>query len=91
VEVGAAVASFDQGKRSGLAPRGSVPAQDIGVGRPYAGTYVRLLVQDLDITIVDTAAGELLRELVLVPPATTSPPDDQPDQSRTSNNGPTSP
>ncbi|MFC7593753.1 IS481 family transposase [Terrabacter sp. GCM10028922] len=26
----------------------------IGIGRTHAGTYVRLLVQDLDITIVDT-------------------------------------
>ncbi len=39
----------------------------IGVGRTYAGTYVRLLAQDLEIRIVDTATGELLRELVLDP------------------------
>ncbi|WP_246371521.1 IS481 family transposase [Nocardioides pelophilus] len=39
----------------------------IGIGRTYAGTYVRLLVQDLNIRIVDTATGELLRELVLDP------------------------
>ena len=37
----------------------------ISLGRTYAGTYVRLLVQDLDITIVDTATGELLRDLAL--------------------------
>ncbi|MFC7580449.1 integrase core domain-containing protein [Schaalia naturae] len=39
----------------------------IGVGRTYAGTYVLLLVQDLDIRIIDATTGELLRELVLDP------------------------
>ncbi len=39
----------------------------IGVGRTYAGTYVLLLVQDLDIRIINAATGELLRELVLDP------------------------
>jgi transposase InsO family protein/transposase-like protein len=39
----------------------------IGVGRTHAGTYVRLLVQDLDITIINATTGEILRELVLDP------------------------
>lgn len=39
----------------------------IGIGRTHAGTHVRLLVQDLDITIVDAATGEILRELILDP------------------------
>jgi transposase InsO family protein len=39
----------------------------IGVGRTYAGTYVYLLVQDLDVRIVDAATGELLRELTIDP------------------------
>lgn len=39
----------------------------IGIGRTHAGTYVRLLIQDLDITIIDAATGELLRQLVLDP------------------------
>lgn len=39
----------------------------IGVGRPYAGTYVLLLVQDLEIRIINAATGELLRELTLDP------------------------
>ncbi|MFC6288248.1 IS481 family transposase [Nocardioides sp. GCM10027113] len=39
----------------------------IGVGRTHAGTYVRLLVQDLDITIINAATGEILRELILDP------------------------
>lgn len=39
----------------------------IGVGRTHAGTYVRLLVQDLDITIINAATGEILRELTLDP------------------------
>lgn len=37
----------------------------IGVGRTHARTRVILLVQDLDIRIIDAAAGELLRELTL--------------------------
>jgi len=47
----------------------------IGVGRTHAGTYVRLLVQDLDITIINATTGEILRELILDPPATTNPPE----------------
>jgi hypothetical protein len=39
----------------------------IGVGRTYEGTCVILLVQDLDIRIVNTITGELLRELTLNP------------------------
>jgi transposase InsO family protein len=39
----------------------------IGVGRTHAGTCVVLIVQDLQIRIVNTITGELLRELVLNP------------------------
>lgn len=39
----------------------------IGIGRTHAGTHVRLLIQDHDITIIDAATGEVLRELVLDP------------------------
>jgi transposase InsO family protein len=39
----------------------------IGVGRTYAGTYVILLVQDLEIRVIDAATGELLRELTIDP------------------------
>ena len=39
----------------------------IGVGRTYAGTYVFLLVQDLDVRVVDAATGELLRDLAIDP------------------------
>lgn len=39
----------------------------IGVGRTYAGTYVILLVQDLDVRVVHAATGELLRELTIDP------------------------
>jgi hypothetical protein len=35
--------------------------------RSHAGTYVILLVQDLDVRIVNAATGELLRELTLDP------------------------
>jgi len=37
----------------------------IGVGRTYAGTYVILLVQDLNVRVVHGATGELLRELTI--------------------------
>ena len=39
----------------------------IGIGRTYAGTYVLLLVQDLEIRVLNAATGELLRELTLDP------------------------
>nr|WP_318843266.1 IS481 family transposase [Janibacter indicus] len=39
----------------------------IGVGRTHAGTYVLLLVQDLEIRIINAATGEILRELTLDP------------------------
>jgi hypothetical protein len=39
----------------------------VGVGRTHAGTYVILLVQDLQIRVVKAITGELLRELVLDP------------------------
>jgi transposase InsO family protein len=37
----------------------------IGVGRTYAGTYVILLVQNLEVRVVNAATGELLRELTI--------------------------
>jgi transposase InsO family protein len=39
----------------------------IGVGRTYAGTYVILLVNDLNVRIVNAATGELLADLVIDP------------------------
>ena len=39
----------------------------IGIGRTHARTRVILLVQDLDITIINAATGELLRDLTLDP------------------------
>lgn len=37
----------------------------IGVGRTHARTRVLLLVHDLDITVIDRATGEILRQLTL--------------------------
>jgi transposase InsO family protein len=37
----------------------------IWVGRTYAGTYIKLLIQDLDVTIVNAATGEIMRQLVI--------------------------
>jgi hypothetical protein len=35
------------------------------VGRTYARTDIKLLIHDLDITIIDAATGEILRELTI--------------------------
>ena len=39
----------------------------IGVGRTYARTDVILLVQDLHVTVVHAATGEILRDLTIDP------------------------
>jgi transposase InsO family protein len=39
----------------------------IGVGRTYARTDIILLVQDLHVTIVNAATGEILRDLIIDP------------------------
>jgi transposase InsO family protein len=39
----------------------------IGIGRPHAGTPVTLLIDDLDIRVINTQTGELLRHLTLNP------------------------
>ncbi|WP_189080857.1 hypothetical protein [Mangrovihabitans endophyticus] len=39
----------------------------IGIGRTYAGTYVLLLVQDLNVRVINAATGELLREPTIDP------------------------
>jgi len=63
----------------------------IGIGRTYAGTYVRIFVQDLDIRIVDIATGELLRELVLDPTRDYQPTGRPPGPTPKNNSGPTFP
>ncbi len=37
----------------------------IPIGRTHAGTYVMLLVQDLEVRVINAATGELLRELTI--------------------------
>lgn len=39
----------------------------IGLGREHTGRVVRMLIHDLDITIIDPTTGEILRELTLDP------------------------
>ena len=39
----------------------------IGIWRTHAGTYVILLIQDLQVRIINATTGELLRELILNP------------------------
>ncbi len=64
----------------------------IGIGRTHAGTYVLLLVQDLDIRVVNAATGELLRELILDPNRDYQPTGaDHPDPPKRKTPGPTFP
>lgn len=37
----------------------------IGIGRTCTGTYVLLLIEDLDIRVINATTGELLRELTI--------------------------
>ena len=39
----------------------------IGIGRTHARTHVTVLVDDLHITVIDAATGEILRDLILDP------------------------
>lgn len=39
----------------------------IGIGRAHAGKTVVMLIDDLDIRIIDTTTGEILRQLILDP------------------------
>jgi len=39
----------------------------IGIGRTHNGTHVTMLIQNLKITIIATATGEILRDLILDP------------------------
>ena len=39
----------------------------IGIGRAHAGTDIVMLINDLDIRVIDTTTGELLRHLTLDP------------------------
>jgi hypothetical protein len=39
----------------------------IGIGRAHAGRTVLVLIDDLDIRVIDTTTGELLRHLTLDP------------------------
>ena len=45
----------------------SAPPDPGSLPRTYEGTYVILLVQDLDIRVVNTVTGELIRGLTLNP------------------------
>jgi transposase InsO family protein len=50
----------------------------IGVGRTYARTDVILLVQDLHVTVINAATGELLRDLIIDPRRDYQPTRSQP-------------
>ena len=55
----------------------------------YAGTYVILLVQNLDVRIVNTTTGELLRELTIDPRSDYQPTGRPPGPTPATTNGPT--
>ena len=61
----------------------------IGVGRTYAGTYVILLVQDLNVRIVNATTGELLRDLTIDPRSDYQPTGRPPGPTPGTTNGPT--
>jgi transposase InsO family protein len=70
---GSTIETHDRIRKDKINKAGSVTLRvagrlrHIGVGRTYAGTYVLLLVQDLDVRVIDAATGELLRELTIDP------------------------
>jgi len=39
----------------------------VGISRTHTGTHVLVLVNDLDVTVINAATGELLRELTIDP------------------------
>jgi hypothetical protein len=65
--------THDRVRRDRIDKRGSVTLRvagqlrHIGVGRTYARTDVILLVQDLHVTVVNAATGEVLRDLLIDP------------------------
>ena len=61
----------------------------IGVGRTYAGTYVILLVQDLNVRIVNATTGELLRDLTIDPRSDYQPTGRPPGPTPATTKGPT--
>lgn len=54
-------------KAGGVTLRIAGRLRHIGVGRTYAGTPVKLLVQDLHVLVVHAATGEILRDLIVDP------------------------
>jgi transposase InsO family protein len=65
--------THDRTRRDKIDKAGSVTLRvagrlrHIGVGRTYSRTDVILLVQDLHVTVVNAATGEILRDLVIDP------------------------
>jgi transposase InsO family protein len=65
--------THDRTRRDKIDKAGSVTLRvagglrHIGVGRTYARTDVILLVQDLHVTVVNAATGEILRDLIIDP------------------------
>lgn len=40
---------------------------DIGLGTEHAGTRIKMLINNLDVTVINTETGEILRELTINP------------------------
>ena len=58
----------------------------IGIGKTYAGTYVLLLIHDHHIRVINTATGEILRELILDPTRDYQPTGQRPEPTPTTKN-----
>ena len=54
-------------KRGAVSLRRAGRMHHIGIGRAHTGTKVMMLIDDLDIRVIATQTGELLRHLTLDP------------------------
>ena len=55
-------------KRGAVSLRRAGRMHHIGIGRAHTGTKVMMLIDNLDIRVIATQTGELLRHLTLDPP-----------------------
>ena len=54
-------------KTGALSLRRAGRMHHIGIGRAHAGKTVLMLIDDVDIRVIDTTTGEILRQLILDP------------------------
>ncbi|SEE88674.1 hypothetical protein SAMN04488554_3393 [Ruania alba] len=86
------VTAVNSGQSQSALARHGGTLHHIGIGRTHARTPVVLLIADLDITIINAATGEILRQLILGPTRDYQPTGRPPGPAHTRNdNGPTFP